>query len=109
MSAYEWSHHQRPAKLAGISDEVIEQLTAGEIPPSLPDASQAVVEAVDHVAARRSIPPGVQRRIVASHGEAGAVEVVAVCGLYAIMSYMVFAFDITIEAGLPTPPRSLGG
>lgn len=101
---YEWSHHQRPAKLAGISQEVIDALTAGEVPASLPEASQAVLEAVDAVVAQRSIPAGVQRRIVDAHGAAGMVEVVAVCGLYAIMGYMVTAFDIPIEEGLPQPP-----
>lgn len=103
-SGYEWSHHQRPASLAGVSPEVIDQLRAGDVPPSLPDATQAVIEAVDHVTAHRSIPMHAQRRIVDVHGVAGAVEVVALCGLYGLMSYMVFAFDIEVEAGLPAPP-----
>jgi len=101
---YEWSHHQRPAKLAGINQDVIDDLTAGKVPATLPDASQAVLEAVDAVVAKRSIPADVQQRIVAAHGTAGVVEVVAVCGLYAIMGYMVTAFDIGIENGLPKPP-----
>lgn len=101
---YEWSHHQRPAKLAGIGQEVIDQLTAGEIPASLPDASRAAVQAVDAVVAMRPIPEDVQQRIVAAHGTAGVVEIVALCGLYALMSYMVVAFDIEVEEGLPRLP-----
>ena len=103
-SGYEWSHHQRPAKLAGISQDVIDGLTAGDVPSSLPDASQAVLEAVDAVVAKRSIPVGVQQRIVDAHGTAGVVELVALCGLYGIMGYMVAAFDIAIEEGLPAAP-----
>lgn len=101
---YEWSHHQRPARLAGISPEVIDALTAGDAPAPLPDASQAVLEAVDAVAAKRSIPADVQQRIVRAFGTAGVVEVVALCGLYAIMGYMVIAFDIATEKGLPAAP-----
>jgi 4-carboxymuconolactone decarboxylase len=101
---YEWSHHQRPAKLAGISQDVIDALTAGQMPDALPDSSKAVLEAVDAVVAKRSIPADVQKRIVDAHGTAGAVEVVVVCGLYGIMGYMVTAFDIGIEDGLPKPP-----
>lgn len=101
---YEWSHHQRPAKLAGIGQEVIDGLTAGKVPDALPDASKAVLEAVDAVAAKRSIAADVQQRIVVAHGTAGVVEVVALCGLYATMGYMVTAFDIGIEDGLPEPP-----
>lgn len=101
---YEWSHHQRPAKLAGISQDVIDALTAGNVPATLPDASQAVLEAVDAVMAKRSIPCDVQQRIVDAHGAGGAVAVVALCGLYAIMGYMVTAFDLATEEGLPEPP-----
>jgi 4-carboxymuconolactone decarboxylase len=101
---YEWSHHQRPAKLAGISQETIDALTAAEIPDTLPDASRAALEAVDAVVAQRSIPAPVQQRFVAVHGNAGIVELVAVCGLYAIMGAMISAFDIELEEGFPAPP-----
>jgi alkylhydroperoxidase family enzyme len=100
---YEWSHHQRPAKLAGISQDVIDGLAEGKVPDTLPDASKAALEAVDAVAAKRSIAADVQRRIVDAYGTAGVVEVVALCGLYAMMGYMVTAFDIAIEEGLPEP------
>ncbi len=103
---YECSHHQRPAKLAGISQEVIDAVTAGQIPNSLPDASRAALEAVDAVVAKRSIPADVQKRFVDVHGNAGIVELVVLCGLYAIMGYMTTAFDIELEPGFPVPPFS---
>jgi hypothetical protein len=40
---------------------------------------------------------------VSAHGEAGIVELVAICGLYALMGYMATAFDVPIEEGLPVP------
>lgn len=101
---YEWSHHQRPARLAGLGDAVIEEITGGGIPASLPDASQAVLATVDAVCAKRSIPEEVQRRVVGIHGDAGVVEIVVLCGLYATMGYMCQAFDIAIEDGLPKAP-----
>jgi len=106
---YEWSHHQRPAKLAGISQSEIDALTAGQIPDSLPDASRAALEAVDAVAANCSIPAQVQRRIVDAYGDAGVVEIVALCGLYALMGYITIAFDIELEAGFPVPPFAAPG
>jgi 4-carboxymuconolactone decarboxylase len=101
---YEWSHHQRPAKLAGLDQSTIDALTAGLIPDTLPDASQAALEAVDAVVTKRSIPAEVQQRFVEVHGTAGIVELVALCGLYGIMGNMVTAFDIELEEGLPGPP-----
>ncbi|MGA7487960.1 MAG: carboxymuconolactone decarboxylase family protein [Xanthobacteraceae bacterium] len=101
---YEWSHHQRPAKLAGLSRDAIDALTAGQVPDTLPDASRAALEAVDAVVAKRSIPAQVQQRFVDAYGNAGIVELVVLCGLYGIMGDMVTAFDIELEAGLPDPP-----
>jgi 4-carboxymuconolactone decarboxylase len=101
---YEWAHHQRPAKLAGISQDVVDAVTAGQVPDTLPDASRAALEAVDAVVAKCSIPVEVQRRFVDAYGNAGIVELVVLCGLYAIMGYMTTAFDIEIEKGFPVPP-----
>lgn len=101
---YEWAHHVRPAGLAGVTTEVIDRVTAGEVPDSLPDVTRAALEAVDAVVARRSIPADTQATLAAAHGNAGVVELVALCGLYAMMGYTVTAFDIPIEDGLPRPP-----
>jgi alkylhydroperoxidase family enzyme len=101
---YEWSHHQRPAQLADLSQDTIDAVTAGDLPATLPDASRAALEIVDAVVSKRSIPADVQRRFTDVHGDSGIVELVAVCGLYGIMGYMVTAFDIPIEEGLPIPP-----
>lgn len=98
---YELAHHVRPATLAGVSRGVIDAVIAGAIPGDLADASRAAIEAVDAVVARRSIPADVQARVVAAHGNAGIVEIVALCGLYGLMGAMVTAFDIPIEKDLP--------
>jgi len=98
---YEWSHHQRPAELAGLGRDTIDMLTAGRMPDALPDASQAALDAVDAVVEKRSIPAEVQRRFVEVYGNAGIVELVVLCGLYGIMGNMITAFDIEVEEGLP--------
>lgn len=100
---YEWSHHQRPAHLAGLSQPEIDGITAGEVPGSLRDDARAVLRAVDAVAAKRVVPPDVLQRVTDVHGTAGIVEVVALCGLYALMGYMTTTFDIEVEEGLPRP------
>ena len=101
---YEWSHHQRPAKQAGITQDVIDDLTIGKLPECLSDAARAVLQAVDAVDAKQSIPEDIQQRVVDAYGEAGVVELVVLCGVYGLMGYMVSAFDIEIEEGFPAPP-----
>lgn len=95
--SYELAHHHRSARLAGISSATINQLSSGAIPDDLPDPQRAALEVVDAVAAARSIPENVQHRLTAAYGTAGVVEVVALCGLYSLMGYMVTAFDIPLE------------
>ena len=75
---YVWAHHRGPARQAGIPD--------------------------DAVAARRSIPAEVQDRLEGAFGRPGVVELVALCGLYALMGYTVTAFDVELEEGFPRPP-----
>jgi alkylhydroperoxidase family enzyme len=101
---YEWSHHLRPARQAGLSDDVVAALAGDGVPDGLTPERRAVAEAVDAVAARRSIPAEVQERVVAAFGLPGVVELVALCGLYALMGYTVTAFDVAVEEGLPRAP-----
>jgi alkylhydroperoxidase family enzyme len=101
---YMWSHHLRPARQAGIPEEVVAALADDGVPEGLAPERRAVVEAVDAVVARRSIPAEVQERVEAAFGLPGVVEVVALCGLYAMMGYTVAAFDVELEEGFPHPP-----
>ncbi len=98
--AYEWAHHIHPAKLAGLSERTIEALAGSAVPPGLDPVQQAAVEAVDHVVAAEAIPAEVQRQLAEAVGNAGVVELVALCGLYALMGYMTTAFEIDVEPWL---------
>lgn len=103
--AYEWGHHVRPAKLAGLSDEIISALADAVVPTVLDPVQRAAVEAVDDVVADGEISVAVQHALAEAVGNAGVVELVALCGLYALMGYMTTAFAIDLEPGLPGLPR----
>jgi len=101
---YVWAHHRGPARQAGIPDDAVAALAGDGVPEGLAPSRRAVVEAVDAVAARRSIPAEVQDRLEGAFGRPGVVELVALCGLYALMGYTVTAFDVELEEGFPRPP-----
>lgn len=101
---YEWSHHVRPAGQAGVDAAVIAELGTGAVPDTLSAVERSVIEAIDAIAAKRSIPTGIQQAIVEAHGTAAVVELVAIAGLYSIMGFMVTAFDIPVEPGFPAAP-----
>ncbi len=106
--AYEWAHHVRPARLAGLQEATIMELAGAAVPAGLDPVQRAAVEAVDQVRAGKEISDGVQRVLADSVGYAGVVELVALCGLYALMGYMTTAFAIEVEAGLPALPGLAG-
>ncbi|MFI6575691.1 carboxymuconolactone decarboxylase family protein [Nocardiopsis sp. NPDC050513] len=101
---YEWAHHVRPATQAGLPAAYIDALADTGVPAGLTRVQHTVVLAVDHVADGAEIPDDVQSVLVEAVGVAGVVELVALCGLYALMGYMCTAFGIGIEPGLPSPP-----
>ncbi|MEI6623584.1 MAG: carboxymuconolactone decarboxylase family protein [Actinomycetes bacterium] len=101
---YEWSHHQRAARQAGLPQTTIRQLVAGELPPGLREEQRAAVIAVDAVVAKQSIPSDAQAVLIDHVGQAGIVELVVACGLYAIMGYTVTAFEVPLDPGFPKPP-----
>ncbi len=99
---YEWAHHQRPARLAGLDERTVDCLLAHD--PGFSGIDADVVEAVDAVVDGRALRDDAQARLVASYGEAGAVELVALCGLYGLIGAIVTSFEIPIEDGLPQGP-----
>lgn len=100
---YAWAHHQRPARLAGLSPDLIGALAQDENPPGLSDAERATVQAVDQIAARKEISESVQSTLANELGEGGLVELVILCGTYALMGYMTTAFAIEVEPDLGGP------
>jgi alkylhydroperoxidase family enzyme len=98
---YEWAHHVRPATLAGVDEATIAALAADSVPGALDPTHAAAVEAVDQIVAGREIAAETQQMLTREFGDAGVVELVVLCGLYALMGYMTTAFAIEPEPGLP--------
>lgn len=103
--AYEWTHHLRPATLAGVTSETIAALANDALPDELGAVERATVQAVDQIIAGDEIAEPVQRVLAEALGDGGVVELVVLCGLYALMGYMTTAFAIEVEPGL-VPPES---
>jgi 4-carboxymuconolactone decarboxylase len=101
--AYEWAHHVGPARAAGLSDEVLAALEAGDDPPGLRDDQRLALEAAAAVHELRRIPDALQDALTDAFGVAGVIELAAVVGIYRLMGGMVIAFDVDIEPGFPRP------
>lgn len=93
---YEIAHHAALAVEGGLTSDQVVAVCAGEIPTSLrPDQIDAL-KIVDAVCRGVSLPAETQESFAAVYGTRGVVELVALCGHYGIMGYIVTSFDVPI-------------
>ena len=94
---FEWRDHVHHALEAGVPQAVVDALVAGA---AVPAPYTDMADAVRSTLAYRDLAADVQQRIVADVGTNGLVEVVTLCGLYALIAMVTGAFDVpTSEAG----------
>src|SRR5215831_8907912 len=98
---FEWWAHQGLAREHGIADAVIDAIGRGDDP-----AFDADDERVVYAVARQLTETGrLDRRSYDEAGELlgdeGMVELVALCGYYTLVSYLLNAFEVAQPPGVP--------
>ncbi len=96
---FEWSAHARMAREHGVPAEVVEAIAAGTEPPFTTDDERTVYAVVSQLTRTGQVE---QDAYDAAHrllGDAGLVELVAVCGYYTLVSYLLNAFDVALPDG----------
>ena len=102
---FEWWAHARTAAGHGICAAVIDAIAAGREPAvAVPD--ERVVHAVARqLAATGRLEPEAFEAGRALFGDAGMVHLVALCGYYTTVSFVLNAFEVPLPAGAePTWP-----
>jgi 4-carboxymuconolactone decarboxylase len=113
QAEFEWLAHARLALEAGVSGAVVDAIGRGEDPPFT-----AADERVVYTAGRELVTTG--QLTDASYfavrdllGDTGAVEFVALCGYYSLVSFVLNAFAVPLPAGAepmwPSPRQSAPG
>jgi len=93
---FTWADHIGPARESGLPETIIAAIKSGEGDIAEPYAS--VKRCMEEVLSFRSIPDGLQSRIVELYGVKGLIEVVALCGLYSLIGMVNVSFDVPISA-----------
>ncbi len=98
---FEWWAHAGIARRHGVSDEVIDAIGNGGDPPFQADDERTVYT----VARQLTAGGAVDRRAYAAAcrllGDEGMVELVALCGYYTLISYLLNAFAVPLPPGVP--------
>jgi 4-carboxymuconolactone decarboxylase len=92
--AFEWADHIAAARAAGLSEELIDGVQAGAENFAAP--FDLVHRLTDCAFAYRSIPMELQDDAVARFGLHGLIEIVTLCGFYALMGMVNGCFDVPL-------------
>ena len=89
---YEWFAHQPMAEKAGVKDKTIADLKAGREPKSAPKDERAIYAFVQEIYKTRRVSDRTYKRLNALIGDQATVELVGICGYYAMISMTLNVF-----------------
>lgn len=99
-SDFEWHAHQRLARQAGLSKEVLSSVLAGERPGGLSPEEAAVWAGVAALLRRGDLDDDEHEGIARAFGDRGAVELVVLVGYYHTLGLLLRALRVPLPANV---------
>ena len=100
---YEWVAHEPQALKAGVKPETVKAIQAGREPKSAQKDEKAIIDFVRELYKTKRVSDKTYRRVHGLFGDAGVVELVGICGYYALISMTLNTFCAEIPADKPMP------
>jgi 4-carboxymuconolactone decarboxylase len=100
---YEWIAHEPQALKAGVKPETVKAIQAGREPKSAQKDEKAIIDFVKELYKTKRVSDKTYKRVHALFGDAGVVELVGICGYYALISMTLNTFRAEIPADKPMP------
>lgn len=100
---FEWWAHERLAKQAGVSENVIAAIKRGERPDFSNDAEAKAHDVASELYRTQRLTDATYTNAVQCFGEAGVLELIALVGYYSLISLLLNGFDVPLPVG-ETPP-----
>lgn len=100
---YEWIAHEPQALKAGVKPETVKAIQAGREPKSAAKDEKAIIDFVKELYKTRRVSDKTYKRVHGFFGDAGVVELVGICGYYALISMTLNTFRAEIPAEMPMP------
>ncbi len=110
QAEFEWWAHARMAREHGVPEAVVSAIQAGAEPPFEAGDERVVYDVARELAATGRVGPAAYAAARELLGDQGMVELVAICGYYTLISFLLNAFEVPLPDGatpawaLP-PPR----
>jgi 4-carboxymuconolactone decarboxylase len=96
---FEWYAHAPMAREHGVSEAVIEAIGQGGDPPIAAEDERVVYAAARELAETGRLGQQTYEAGLALLGEQGMVELVALCGYYTLIAYLLNAFEVPVPPG----------
>jgi len=100
---YEWVAHEPQALKAGVKPETMKAIQAGREPKSAQKDEKAIIDFVKELYKTKRVSDKTYKRVHGLFGDAGVVELVGICGYYALISMTLNTFCAEIPADKPMP------
>ncbi|HTT00415.1 MAG TPA: hypothetical protein VMI33_27760 [Streptosporangiaceae bacterium] len=96
---FEWWAHARMASEHGVAGAVLDAIRCGDEPPFELADERAVYEVARQVTTAGTVDGDAYATARLLLGDEGMVELVALCGYYTTISYLLNAFDVPLPPG----------
>ena len=104
---YEWAAHARIAREAGLADEVIDAIALRARPAHLEPDEALLLDFSDETVWLGAPSDASYDAAVARWGRATVLDLLAVCGYYSMLAFVLNAARLPLPAGAsPLPPLS---
>jgi len=97
---FEWWAHERMAREHGVADDVIAAIRDGADPPFEREDERIVHDVAKQLAATSRIDAPTYAKAQTLLGDRGMVELVALCGFYTVVSFVLNAFEVPLPSGV---------
>lgn len=98
-SHHEWTAHRAMAVKAGVSEEAIAAIAAGQLPEVATTRETAGLEIASVLLRQGVLSPPLYARGLEVFGERGLVELVTLVGYYCLVSLTLNAFELGLPEG----------
>jgi 4-carboxymuconolactone decarboxylase len=99
QAEFEWWAHAPMAREHGVAGAVVDAIGRGEDPPFEADDERAVCAVARQLAASGRLDQDTYEAAHRFLGDAGMVELVALCGYYTLISFLLNAFAVPLPPG----------
>lgn len=100
---YEWHAHAMLAEKAGVSPKSIKEVQMGRRPAKAAKDELVIHDFVRELYKTRRVSDKTYKRVHAILGEKGTVELVGICGYYAMIAMTLNVFRAQLPPGTPLP------